>query len=74
MTCTLADALGLAEAAQELAATDVVALVRLFTLGEGQFSSWQAGAKVTGRVAGKGVEKATRNDAGVNRLDQGKCG
>ena len=36
---------GWLEAAQELAATDVVALVRLFTLGEGQFSSWQAGAK-----------------------------
>jgi len=33
------------EAGQELASKDLVALVRLFTLGEGQFSSWQAGSK-----------------------------
>jgi hypothetical protein len=36
---------GWLEAAQELPMTDVVGLIRLFTLGEGQFSSWQAGAK-----------------------------
>lgn len=33
------------EAAQELSMADVVGLIRLFTLGEGQFSGWQAGAK-----------------------------
>ena len=31
--------------AQDLSTEDLVALIRLFTLGEGQFSSWQAGAK-----------------------------
>ena len=31
--------------AQDLSTQDLVALIRLFTLGEGQFSSWQAGAK-----------------------------
>ena len=31
--------------AQDLSTQDLVALIRLFTLGEGQFSSWQSGAK-----------------------------
>lgn len=33
------------EQAEELPADQLVALIRLFTLGEGQFSSWRAGAK-----------------------------
>ena len=36
---------GWSAAAQDLSTQDLVALIRLFTLGEGQFSSWQAGAK-----------------------------
>jgi len=36
---------GWLEAGQELASDNLVALIRLFTLGEGQFSTWQAGAK-----------------------------
>ena len=31
--------------APDLSTQDLVALIRLFTLGEGQFSSWQSGAK-----------------------------
>ena len=33
------------DAGQKLASDNLVALIRLFTLGEGQFSTWQAGAK-----------------------------
>ena len=36
---------GWSAVAQDLSTQDLVALIRLFTLGEGQFSSWQAGAK-----------------------------
>ena len=36
---------GWSAVAQDLSTEDLVALIRLFTLGEGQFSSWQAGAK-----------------------------
>ena len=36
---------GWAEAAQSLSTPDLIVLIRLFTSGEGQFSSWQAGAK-----------------------------
>ena len=36
---------GWSTVAQDLSTQDLVALIRLFTLGEGQFSSWQAGAK-----------------------------
>ncbi len=36
---------GWSAVAQNLSTQDLVALIRLFTLGEGQFSSWQAGAK-----------------------------
>ena len=36
---------GWSAVAQGLSTQDLVALIRLFTLGEGQFSSWQAGAK-----------------------------
>ena len=36
---------GWSAAAQNVSTQDVVALIRLFTWGEGQFSSWQAGAK-----------------------------
>ena len=45
---TLAPAIthsGWSAVAQDLSTQDLVALIRLFTLGEGQFSSWQAGAK-----------------------------
>lgn len=33
------------DAGQALGSDSLVALIRLFTLGEGQFSAWQAGAK-----------------------------
>ena len=36
---------GWSAVAQDLSTEDLVALIRLFTLGEGQFSSWRAGAK-----------------------------
>ena len=36
---------GWLEAGQGLSSDNLVALIRLFTLGEGQFSTWQAGAK-----------------------------
>jgi hypothetical protein len=36
---------GWLDAGQELTSDSLVALIRLFTLGEGQFSTWQAGAK-----------------------------
>jgi len=36
---------GWSAAAADLPADDVTALIRLFTLGESQFSSWQAGSK-----------------------------
>jgi hypothetical protein len=36
---------GWLEAAQDSSVTDVVGLIRLFTLGERQFPSWHAGAK-----------------------------
>ena len=36
---------GWIDAAKNLSTADLIALIRLFTLGEGQFSSWQAGAK-----------------------------
>ena len=45
---TLAPAIthaGWVEAAQNLSTQDLIVLIRLFTLGEGQFSGWQAGAK-----------------------------
>ena len=45
---TLAPAIshdGWVEAAQNLSTQDLIVLIRLFTLGEGQFSGWEAGAK-----------------------------
>ena len=36
---------GWGAAAQDLSTEELIMLIRLFTLGEGQFSSWQAGAK-----------------------------
>ena len=36
---------GWLDAGQELTSDSLVALIRLFTLGEGRFSTWQAGAK-----------------------------
>jgi len=36
---------GWSAVAQDLSTQDLHALIRLFTLGEGQFSSWKAGAK-----------------------------
>ena len=36
---------GWLDAGQELTSDSLVALIRLFTLGEGQCSTWQAGAK-----------------------------
>ena len=45
---TLAPAIthaGWVEAAQNLSTQDIIGLIRLFTLGEGQFSGWKAGGK-----------------------------
>lgn len=36
---------GWLDAGQQLPSENLVALIRLFTLGEGQFSGWRAGAK-----------------------------
>ncbi len=36
---------GWSDAAEAMAVADIVALIRLFTLGEMMFSSWRAGAK-----------------------------
>lgn len=48
---------GWLEAALQLSVADVVALIRLFTLGEGQFSSWQAGAKSPVVALAKALKK-----------------